>query len=194
MKKYHIIKHFNLVNKHRLLVLIHSIKLGIPFRGLLHDLSKYTPTEFLDSAKYYNGTSSPIYAQRLEHQMYSTISVHHIKHNKHHFEYWIDFYKGDLILKAMPYKYALEYVADMISASKVYNRKKFTKDFPLNYFLDRKDRFLMNSCTKDFVINMLTIYKNQGFKPLKRKFTKKLYEESLKKYSQVEIIKIDKIN
>lgn len=194
MKKYHIIKHFNLVNKHRLLVLIHSIKLGIPFRGLLHDLSKYTPTEFLDSAKYYNGTSSPIYSQRLEHQMYSTISVHHIKHNKHHFEYWIDFYKGDLILKAMPYKYALEYVADMISASKVYNRNKFTKEFPLNYFLERKDRFLMNSCTKDFVINMLTIYKNQGFKPLKRKFTKKLYEESLKKYNQVEIVKINKIN
>ncbi len=194
MGKYHLIKHFNLVNKHRFLVFIHSVKLGIPLRGLLHDLSKYSPTEFLDSAKYYNGTSSPIYAQRLEHQMYSTISVHHIKHNKHHFEYWIDIYKGDLILRAMPYKFALEYVADMISASKVYNGKNYTRDFPLKYFLKRKDHFLMNSCTKDFVINMLTIYKDKGFRPLKRKFTKSLYEETLKRHNQVEIIKVNKIN
>lgn len=190
MATYHFIKHFNLINKHRFLVFVHSIKLGIPIRGLLHDLSKYSPTEFINSAKYYNGNSSPIYAQRLDNKMYSTISVHHIKHNKHHFEYWIDFFKGNLVLRAMPYKYALEYVADMISASKVYNHKNYTKDKPLAYFLERKDHFLMNSCTKEFVEKLLTIYKDQGFKPLKKKLTKKIYDESLTHYKDVEFIEI----
>ena len=52
--------HFHLVNKHRFKVLKLCIKAGIPFRGLVHDLSKYSPTEFFESAKYYIGKGSPI--------------------------------------------------------------------------------------------------------------------------------------
>ena len=53
-------KHFCLVNKHRWYVFKLSIKAGIPFRGLTHDLSKYSPVEFFESAKYYDGNISPI--------------------------------------------------------------------------------------------------------------------------------------
>ena len=54
-------KHFCLVNKHRWYVFRLSIKAGIPWRGLLHDLSKYSPTEFFESVKYYNGKRSPLH-------------------------------------------------------------------------------------------------------------------------------------
>ena len=53
--KYHFLKHFHTVNKHRFLVFINACKVGIPFLGLKHDLSKYFPKEFINSAKYYNG-------------------------------------------------------------------------------------------------------------------------------------------
>ena len=55
-----LILHFNLVNKHRFKVFKLCVKAGIPFRGLVHDLSKYSPVEFFESAKYYNGKFSPI--------------------------------------------------------------------------------------------------------------------------------------
>ena len=37
-----LILHFNLVNKHRYKVFKLCVKAGIPFRGLVHDLSKYS--------------------------------------------------------------------------------------------------------------------------------------------------------
>ena len=34
--------HFHTVNKHRWYVFLYSVRAGIPFRGLVHDLSKYS--------------------------------------------------------------------------------------------------------------------------------------------------------
>lgn len=54
-------KHFLTVTKHKYYVFRLSIKAGIPVRGFLHDFSKYSFTEFWESAKYYtDGKSSPI--------------------------------------------------------------------------------------------------------------------------------------
>ena len=69
-------KHFCLVNKHRFLVFQLSIKAGIPWRGFIHDLSKYSPTEFWESAKYFNGKKSPISVCRLD-KGYSLAWLHH---------------------------------------------------------------------------------------------------------------------
>ncbi len=178
--KYHLLKHFHTVNKHRFFVFINSIRCGIPYRGLVHDLSKYSPTEFLISARNYSGIRSPIAYERKEEFGYSKAFIHHTRKNKHHFEYWVDVTTGDIILCPMPYKYALESCCDMISASKVYNGKNFTKDKPLQFFLKAKEKSMMHSATKEFITSVLTRYKETGFKNIKRKDTKKLYEESLK--------------
>ena len=61
-----IIKHFNLITKHKWNVFKLCLKAGIPFRGLIHDLSKYSPTEFWEGVKYFNGKHSPI-TDMLEH-------------------------------------------------------------------------------------------------------------------------------
>ena len=47
-----IVKHTLLVSKHKWLVFRLSVKAGIPFRGLIHDLSKFSSTEFFESIKY----------------------------------------------------------------------------------------------------------------------------------------------
>lgn len=54
------IKHFNLITRHKWEVFKLCCRIGIPWRGVLHDLSKYSPTEFWESVKYYNGKKSPI--------------------------------------------------------------------------------------------------------------------------------------
>ena len=39
-------------------------KVGLYYQGIMHDLSKYMPSEFLVGAKYYQGNRSPNNAER----------------------------------------------------------------------------------------------------------------------------------
>ena len=67
-------------------------KCGLYKQGLLHDLSKYSPTELKTGVKYWVGTRSPNSIER-ETIGYSTAWLHHKGRNKHHWEYWVDFFK-----------------------------------------------------------------------------------------------------
>ena len=82
----HIIKHFRTITHHRHLVCQYCFKVGLYWRGLTHDLSKYSPTEFWRGAKYYQGTFSPTQQERRENG-YSLAWMHHKGRNRHHFEY-----------------------------------------------------------------------------------------------------------
>lgn len=82
-------KHLKTINKHRREVRKACFHMGIPLRGLLHDLSKYSPTE-LKIAKWYDGTRSPHDVARDE-LGYSPSWYHHMNRNKHHWEYWVFF-------------------------------------------------------------------------------------------------------
>lgn len=48
-----VIKHFGLITHHKWVVFKLCCKIGEPWRGLVHDMSKYSPTEFIESSKYY---------------------------------------------------------------------------------------------------------------------------------------------
>lgn len=69
-----VVKHFKLVSKHKLLVFKFSLKLGIPFRGLMHDLSKFSFTEFFESVKYYDGKISPIIKSREDIRIFKSLA------------------------------------------------------------------------------------------------------------------------
>ena len=62
MNKY--IMHFVTITKHIYYVRKFCFKCGFYKRGLLHDLSKYSPIEFFSSAKYFQGNRSPIDAEK----------------------------------------------------------------------------------------------------------------------------------
>ena len=119
------IKHFCTITKHKNLVMAGCFKIGLYKQGLLHDLSKYGPTEFLVGCKYYKGYMSPNNAERAATGV-STAWLHHKGRNKHHLEYWIDYgaaedsdeaHKGMQGMK-MPIKYVAEMFIDRVSASK----------------------------------------------------------------------------
>ena len=128
--------HFNLINKHRFKVFKLCVKAGIPFRGLVHDLSKYSPTEFFESVKYFSGDRSPISNCKKENG-YSKAWLHHKGRNKHHHEYWYD-YAAPQQTPVIPYKYTVEMICDTLAAGMTYQGKNWTTDYQLNYYL--KDR------------------------------------------------------
>lgn len=134
--------HFKTITKHKFIVCIECIKCGQVWRGIMHDNSKFGPTEFLSSARYFQGTRSPIEAEKIE-KGYSLAWQHHMGHNPHHWEYWIDFDNdGNIIANKIPYQYVVEMVCDWIGAGKVYNKNNWNQSAPLDYYMKvRKGRY-----------------------------------------------------
>ena len=111
---YHPFRHFALITRHRHMVIANGFHCGIFFHCLRHDLSKYGFTEFFTSAHYYVGNRSPVYEERLQNGYFSRVCQHHTKRNKHHWEYWTDFFCGRIVVMTMPWVYATETVCDML--------------------------------------------------------------------------------
>lgn len=150
-----VIKHFKLITIHRWYVFRNCWKAGIPLRGLIHDLSKYSPTEFCESVKYYQGNRSPIDDCK-EANGYSRAWLHHKGRNTHHYEYWQDnFDKGGEALM-MPYPDALEMVCDYLAAGKAYMKKNFTYKAEYEWWQKKIEKpIAMHSNTKNYVDMML---------------------------------------
>ena len=51
--------HFRNICHHKRLVMRHCFRVGLYWQGLTHDLSKFSPVEFLPGARYFQGTRSP---------------------------------------------------------------------------------------------------------------------------------------
>ena len=134
----HIKEHFQTITYHRRLVRQGCFRVGLYWQGLTHDLSKYSLTEFLVGAKYFQGDCSPNNAEK-EKKGYSSSWLHHKGRNKHHFEYWIDYSmpgsKGPLLIgMKMPLRYVVEMFMDRIAASKTYQGEAYRNWHPLEYY------------------------------------------------------------
>ncbi|MFI3208604.1 MAG: DUF5662 family protein [Eubacteriales bacterium] len=138
--------HFKTITSHKILVMKGCFQVGLYKQGLLHDMTKYSPTEFLVGCKYYQGTRSPNNAER-EIIGYSSAWLHHKGRNKHHYEYWID-YAGDgskeMKGMRMPDNYVVEMFIDRIAASKTYKKEAYTDDGPWEYYAQGIGFYIMH--------------------------------------------------
>lgn len=153
-------KHFKTITKHKWYVYQACRDCGITWRGITHDLSKYSPTEFFSSAKYFQGNRSPINAEK-EDKGYSLAWLHHKGKNRHHWQYWIDYNKeGFPYAIKMPYEDVVELVCDWIGAGKVYI-KNWTEEEPLKYWNTHKNKIILHKDTYkllDEVFNNISLY------------------------------------
>lgn len=171
-----ILGHTKTIIKHKWMVFKFACRAGIPWRGLVHDLSKFSPTEFGESIKYYVGTHSPI-TEAKKDKGYSDAWLHHKGRNKHHLEYWID-YEANPIVPVIPYKYIVEKVCDDLSAGKVYNGKNWTKDTQYNYYMRQRQYVLINPKIDNFLCDIYSQVKIDGInKTIKKKNLKNKYKK-----------------
>ena len=56
--------HFKTITKHKLMVMGYCFRIGLYKQGLLHDLSKYSPAEFLVGCRYYPGETVALTMQK----------------------------------------------------------------------------------------------------------------------------------
>lgn len=161
----HPIKHFKVITKHRHKVIYHCAKCGIFLQGLKHDLSKYTPSEFISGAKYFLGTRSPNEEERRV-QGYSKAWIHHQGRNKHHFEYWKDYNMQTHLIEPvkMPYRYVVEMFCDRVAASKIYQDKNYTEKHPIEYFMRSKKTRAIHPQTSEELEYLLKMLSEKGEK------------------------------
>ncbi len=171
------VKHTILVTKHKWLVFKFCCKLGMPIRGLMHDISKFSFTEFFDSIKYYNGKESPNNVSRRING-YSKSWLHHQRINKHHDSYWVDLYSPQAA-PVIPYKYAVEMICDKFSANITYNGKDWTNSSEYDYWQIEKTKIVMNPKTEHFISAIIEEVKEKG---IEKVFNKKHFKELYKKY------------
>ena len=159
----HPFKHFKTITKHRHAVIRHCFKCGIGWQGLFHDLSKYSPTEFIPGAKYYLGDKSPNEKER-EILGYSLAWMHHKGRNKHHFEYWNDVNPATKRYEPvpMPLRYVTEMFCDRVAACKIYRGKDYTDSSALEYFLRGNARAKMHETTADMLEEWLRMLAEKG--------------------------------
>lgn len=169
--------HFKTITAHKIMVGRLCFKVGLYKQGLLHDLSKYTWTEFKTGIRYYRGTSSPNGAER-KIKGYSLAWLHHKGRNKHHWEFWVDFTRNGIMAAKMPYRYVLEMFCDRVGASMIYNGKNYTDDFPLQYYLHGADSYIMNDETRALLHYLLAYLSTHGLdQTIKMIKSKKGYED-----------------
>ena len=158
-------QHFKTITKHKFLVMDGCFRVGLIRQGLLHDLSKYSPTEFRIGARYYQGNKSPNAAERAE-KGYSEAWMHHKGRNRHHYEYWTDMSMetGRYEAIPMPREFLVEMVMDRRAACLVYEGEKYTPASPLNYLLRSREKSLMHPQTLRELTYILTMLRDDGEK------------------------------
>lgn len=164
-------RHFCTIQHHKNLVMAGCFRIGLYRQGLMHDLSKYGPTEFLVGCKYYRGYMSPNNAER-EDKGYTSAWLHHKGRNKHHLEYWIDYSASKqrgkdgekMIGMKMPVNYVCEMFIDRVSASKNYQKEDYTDESPLKYYEKSRDHYIIHPDTAALLEYLLTMLAVKGEK------------------------------
>ena len=158
-------QHFCTITKHKCLVLDGCFRVGLYWQGITHDLSKYSPVEFWNGARYYQGNKSPNTAER-DDKGYSEAWMHHKGRNRHHYEYWTDMNRQTRNYESipMPRKYLVEMVMDRRAACMTYQGKNYRPDSALVYFERSREKDLMHPQTNRELRHILVMLAEKGEK------------------------------
>ena len=132
------LKHWQTIRVHRKWVRHYCHIAGITWRGITHDLSKYSPTEFFESARYWTGTHSPIEEVKREKGV-SRAWLHHRGRNTHHWAYWADNFSEGFVIHPMPMDDFVEMVCDFLGAGRAYLGKCFSYSNERSWWLKERD-------------------------------------------------------
>lgn len=156
-------KHFKYLKyllKHKFYVTRECFRQGIYWRGLVHDLSKFSFLEWNAYVNYFYGEYQPydsfssgcksefdcwsISKEGVQSQ-FDYAWLNHQNKNKHHYQYWI-LINDDNTATAldMPYEYILEMICDWIGAGLAITGKREYK----TWYENNKDKMILSDNTR----------------------------------------------
>jgi len=163
MKKY--LVYLGYILKHKYFVLVECFKIGLFWRGITHDMSKFRPSEFFpyvdffykkqplrDKSGYFKPTDTGDLA-------FDFAWLLHQKRNDHHWQWWCVPNEGNKLRAFKMSKDALnEMVCDWIGAGKAQGRNIST----LDYYEINKHKIILHPETKKELIEKLKKEKKRG--------------------------------
>ena len=136
--------------RHKWFVFLECCKLRIPWLGIVHDLSKFTISEWRGYARYFYGKKTP----SVEFD-FDVAWLHHQHRNKHHWQRWLltlDSARSDgkMIPMIMPEKYQREMLADWYSAGRAYGNPNTAE-----WYLENREQIQLHPVTRQWIESQL---------------------------------------
>ena len=153
------------VLRHKWYVFVECWRSGIPWLGVMHDLSKFMPSEWFPYVHYfYNPDGSP--KQRRDDTGYYKPTdtgdaafdfawLLHQKRNRHHWQWWIlpeD--EGKIKVLPIPAKYRLEMLADWRGAART---QGLSRDSVKDWYQINKDKMMLEPVSRAYIVGMLWV-------------------------------------
>ncbi len=131
---------------HKWYVFVKCCKLGVPWLGITHDLSKFLPSEWEPYDEWFYGLGRN--AEQF-HEAY----LRHLHRNKHHWQYWILRTEMGSMPIDVPIKYRKEMLADWIGAGKGYPGKDGARE----WYKKERENLLLHNSTRLWIEKMLNL-------------------------------------
>lgn len=144
------IRYVGYVLYHKWLVFLEACRLGIPWRGLTHDLTKFYPAEWLPrvetletSVREYQDETGFYVADKVNDGL-AFAWLHHYHYNPHHWQWWVVMLDGDT-KKVLPMTdaYRREMLADWRAVARMPGRQAM-----LPWYLENRDKMLLHPETR----------------------------------------------
>ena len=157
------LRYLSYLVRHKWFVLVAGLSLGVsPFRLLIHDWSKFLPSEWFPYAQNFYGDNAHEGLSAIGEfglaelapfgyfasERFSAAWNLHQKRNKHHWQYWLltqD--SGETFPLPMPKKYAREMLADWMGAGRTITGRWEVAE----WYKKQRHRMFLHSETRQYV-------------------------------------------
>jgi hypothetical protein len=146
--------HLKYTIRHKYHVMVACTKEGMILRGILHDLSKFTPSEFTGYANFFfnpDGSRKEDLDANSEEikRAFGDAFLHHQTSNAHHWQYWIKRTNGHTVVNPMPADIAAEMICDWIGAARANYQNE--PGIPLPWYKQNRSRILLHTDTRNYI-------------------------------------------
>ncbi|HBK53880.1 DUF5662 family protein [Syntrophomonas wolfei] len=154
------LKFLSYLIRHKWFVFLECLRLGVPWRGITHDLSKFLPGEFIAYANcfYANQHCSEQMEAPNSKESYMLAWLVHQKRNRHHWQWWILYgEENEPYATAMPDQYIKEMVADWWGAGRAQGKPDIIAWYQAN-----RNKMVLHRATRRRVEYLLLHYRITG--------------------------------
>jgi hypothetical protein len=161
-------KYLSYVVRHKWFVFVECWRLGIPIRGIFHDMSKFLPSEWFPYVNFFYsdkpaaqvGKDGYYKPAETGDKAFDLAWLLHQRRNRHHWQWWLLLGDEDALkVLEMPEEYVREMVADWKGAGKAQG-KPDTKA----WYKTHASRIRLHPNTVELVENLLDVKRPKLYK------------------------------
>jgi len=145
-------RYLKYILRHKWYVMLECFRLGLYWRGIIHDLSKFLPSEWFPYVDYFYSDKEKTI--KIQHD-FDVAWLKHQKRNPHHWQYWIlheD--NGTTKYLLIPVQYFAEMIADWRGMSRTFGK---SREEAWNFYQKYREQIKLHPDTRRVVEAFLRV-------------------------------------